>query len=106
MNIPDRYAYLIPKLLFGTILFGFLTAYATAVWVKSHNPQVIVNMPANAQPLATLDKTVVADAKVIDNERAVLWWTVYKYSVDKGVDAGWARNYAGDAVLQAYGKAP
>ena len=52
------------------------------VTTQSKGPRVIVNMPADAQPLAQLDSIPRTVTEISGNE-AILWWTVYKYTADK-----------------------
>ncbi len=42
-------------------------------------PQIVVQMPQGAEPLARLTED---GGKVIPTERALLWWTVFKHSFD------------------------
>jgi hypothetical protein len=72
--------------------------------------QVVVNMPADAKPLEQL-ASVEVDA-TISAPRAVLWWTVYRATLDhylaNGTDAGprSAVERANSAVEAAYGPIP
>lgn len=61
------------------------------------DPSVIVQMPKDAQPLATLE----SDIKVIGEDKAVLWWTVFKHMSDKGYSTT-AIEAANDAVDKVY----
>ncbi len=71
-------------------------------------PQIVVQLPKDAAPLEQIAPAVTpisADAKVITQERAVLWWTIYKVTLDKGFSAGYCADQADRAVVAAYGKA-
>lgn len=46
--------------------------------VASSRSAVVVNVPADYKPLATMPK----DTKVLANEKAILWWTVYSAAID------------------------
>lgn len=65
-------------------------------------PQIIVNMPADARPLAQL-APVEVNAE-ISGQRAVLWWTVYAKTVETDYEGSAEAITAADAaVLAAYG---
>lgn len=74
------------------------------VVISSKEPQIIVNLPQDAKPLEQLPTPIKRDTKVIEGDRAVLWWTVYYYSMEKGVDTAYARYNANSAVENVYGK--
>lgn len=67
--------------------------------------QIVVNMPADAKPLASLAPVVSSEAKVITQERAVLYWTIFKASLDAGADTEHATYRAEAAVDKVYGPA-
>ena len=72
--------------------------------------QVVVNMPADAKPLAALTPVVSPNAKVIAEERAVLYWTIYHASLERSGNATWATEAATaaakEAVDKVYGPSP
>lgn len=69
-------------------------------------PQIVVNMPKDGLPLEQLATPVISsDAKVITQERAVLWWTVFSKMADKGYTSS-AADIADRAVNTVYGPAP
>jgi hypothetical protein len=85
------------RFLVGVLLAG-LVAFSLGLYVHRH-PLVVVNMPADAKPLAQLP----AD-KVLAGDRAVLWWTVFKCTLDK--NPGWiglSVHAADRAVEEVYG---
>ncbi len=64
--------------------------------------QIVVNMPKDAQPLQSLNPTVSTDVKVINQDRAVLWWTVFSKMADKGYNST-AIKAADQAINTVYG---
>jgi hypothetical protein len=68
-----------------------------------HPPQVIVNMPADAKALAQLPPPS-GDAKVLSNERAILFWTVYSAAIEHHRE--YPVSDATQAVEAAYGSKP
>lgn len=82
------------------ILFGSVHAFS------SKQPQIVVQMPADAAPLEQITTAAASpEAKVITQDRAVLWITVYKATLDKGFSAGYCADQADRAVKAAYGAA-
>ena len=72
--------------------------------IKSKSePQIIVAMPPDAKPIEQLDKTTIC-TNVITQDRAVLWWTVYKYTLSRGYGPSTASEKANSAVDSCYGK--
>ncbi len=74
------------------------------VGIPSHQSQIVVNMPKDAQPLATLTPSE-PPTKVITQERAILWWSVFKAMSDRGYDNA-AIRAANEAVDKVYGPLP
>lgn len=85
------------------LLIGFLLIVLMMLLVANSNrqPRIIVNMPADAKPLSRL--TEPGD-KVIGSDRAVLWWTVYKASLDNHADCYISKDVADQAVKNVYGE--
>lgn len=65
------------------ILVGVFMATLVNVLTTGNKPQVIVNMPKDAVPLESL-APLPEGTKIVSEERAVLWWTVYKCAMDNG----------------------
>ena len=80
---------------FLCIICFFLGALVT----RDTSPKIVVNMPKDARPLAELEKNPTLN---ISEEKAVLWWTVFKCLADKGYTAS-AMTAADKAVLTVYG---
>lgn len=94
--------------LFGLLLLGLLLAFAIPRLQPRH-PPVMVNWPEGAQPLTQLPTASVADSDrvvTLNGERAVLWWTVYKYTLSRGAFSSTAIRAADAAVDKAYPKVP
>lgn len=86
-----------------TLLCGGSIILAIFLLSLPQSPQVIVNMPADAKPLAELEKNPSIS---ISEERAVLWWTVYKYTLEKTGFSSTSYIAANQAVEKAYGPTP
>ncbi len=84
------------SLLLLIVALGFV---ALAALPSTRAPQIVVNMPAGAKPLATL--TQPGD-KVVGSDRAVLWITVYRESMSH-TSCQYAAEYANAAVDKVYG---
>lgn len=91
-----------PTILFGAFLFCVGLA-VIGILSFPRSPQVIVNMPADAKPLAELEKSPSIS---VSEERAVLWWTVYKYTFEKTGFSSTAYIAANQAVDKIYGPPP
>lgn len=85
------------------IVILIMFAAFLAVYLFTPSTKVIVNMPADAKPLATL---VQPGDKVIGNDRAVLWWTVFKTTLEMRHDSSLAYYAANEAVDKVYGPIP
>lgn len=84
-------------LLLTVIFIGFLM-FIPLIF-SSHKPQTIVYIPSGASlPVPA------KDAKTITGDKAVLWYTVYEKTMDKGWNCNDAKNCADDAVETVYGK--
>lgn len=66
---------------------------------RNTSPKIVVNMPKDARPLAELENNPTIN---IPEERAVLWWTVFKCLADNGYTTS-ATEAADKAVLTVYG---
>jgi hypothetical protein len=86
----------------GIIVALLLVASLGVVANLDFEPAVVVNMPADAQPLSQINPVTV-DAVVIGNERAVLWWTVYNSTLKVTGSSYAARIAANDALVSVYG---
>ncbi len=94
MNPFDYLVTICGGFILGVIVFALLSG--------SGKPQIVVNMPADAQPLATLS----TDAKVIGSDRAVLWYTIFDASIKAGATTAGAVDRANAAVDKVYGSTP
>lgn len=79
----------------GIAMFALLVV---PLFSRHNDPEVIVYIPSGA----TLPKPAT-DAKVITGDKAVLWYTVYHETLEKGDNSDWARDAADDAVDHVYG---
>jgi hypothetical protein len=87
----------------GIIVIAVLIVVLFASLITpNRKPTVVVNMPADAKPLATL--TALPDTKVITSERAVLWWTVYKETLERTELCDTSVRAADQALVAVYGK--
>lgn len=78
----------------------------TLTWLFPKQPQIVVQMPCDAAPLEQLVPAappISPETKVITQERAVLWVTVFKLVLDKGFSAGYCADQADRAVKIVYG---
>jgi len=83
-----------------TILVSTMLRHPTV-----NQPSVVVNMPADAVPLAQLTKpTEISADDTISGKKAVLWWTVYKFTLDEYGFPSDAIDAADAAVQAAYDK--
>src|SRR5690606_23935446 len=81
----------------GLILGGVISVLLS---FRSAGPDVVVHMPADAAPLESL-APLPEGTRVVTEDRAVLWWTVFKHAMDKGYGRV-ADTYADRAVRAAY----
>ncbi len=92
-----------PKLTYSLLgLLALLIVCAMAVLPSTRTPQIVVNMPADAKPLATLAQP---GSKVVGPDRAVLWFTVFE-SARRQTLASQAAQLADQAVNTVYGPLP
>jgi len=69
-------------------------------------PTIIVNMPQDARPLEQLTNPDGGEPTIIGSDRAVLWWTVYKHTLDDevyNISMDGCLRAANEAVLAVYG---
>ncbi len=85
------------------LLILLLGLGVAATFPTSRSPQIVVNMPAGAKPLAQL--TQPGD-KVVGPDRAILYWTVYKNAADHGWSPNTCAEAADHAVKTVYGPLP
>lgn len=86
---------------FCALTLANLFAVLLIAGIASNKKQsVVVNMPADAQPLSQLE----TDTKIIGPEKAVLWWTVYRATLDKGWSSDSSAHSADRAIETVYGK--
>ena len=91
--------------LLGLCIVLVLVLICNAAYIAcngSNEPHIIINLPKDAKPLATL--TQPGD-KVVGSDRAVLWYTVWKASLDKGWNQS-AIDAANAAIDKVYGPLP
>lgn len=94
---PDR---LMRNVIIPVILGLLVICGLAAVLRPSKEPQIVVNMPADAKPLATL--TQPGD-KVIGPDRAVFYWTIYQKTSSGGWGPSTCADIADRAVNTVYG---
>lgn len=83
------------------IAFAFVVIIIPAI-LRDSPPQVVVQMPQDAEPLSQLPP----NTKVVAGDRAVLWWTVYSRTLQDLSNSDWARFAADAAVDKVYGPLP
>jgi len=83
---------------FGLLLLLIVCVLALPA-LTTQSPRVIVNIPADSKPLQSLP-----DDKVVSGDKAVLWWTVYKATLDKGWSSDAATIAAERAIKSVYSK--
>ncbi len=84
------------------VIIALVVGFCAIVALPTGRPQIIVNMPADAKPLATLAQP---GDKVVGPDRAVLWFTVFE-SARKQTLATSAAQLADQAVNTVYGSLP
>lgn len=67
------------------------------------SPTFIVNLPKDRPPMQVLTNTLPVVALNGDT-KAILWWTVFKYTIDCGYGSLAAREAASKAVVDCYEK--
>lgn len=99
---------LVIALLFGVLIL-IIFPFAIDISSSDSTPKVVVQMPHDAKPLVTLAPVQSPDTKIITQDRAVLWYTVFNKVISvtrppiDGNDIQIAVRAANDAVDKAYG---
>lgn len=87
-------------------IIGFIVGMVLGLLVstllsRDHGPGIVVNMPAGAAPLESL-APLPEGTRIVPEDRAILWWTVFKYAMDKNYSTDSATRAADKAVDKAY----
>lgn len=78
-----------------------ITMVAMLVFQPVSSPPIHLSFPSDARPLTILPET--PDSKILEsNQKAVLWWTVFKEMANKGYINS-AQDAADRAVKAVYG---
>jgi hypothetical protein len=86
----------------GGILGGLCVVGLRIGFEHARPPQIIVNMPADAQSLESL-KPLPEGTRIVASDRAVLWWTVYDRTLKANFGSIYSAKAADNAVLTVYG---